>query len=181
MTNRKNLLIKVDDSNFNLEETVPKMEEITRYGMRKIADNYRDLLRKNYRDESHKSAYGSRAPFPQSNPKSMSSFLVTSEARAPGYFTVGPKLGSMKTSGSPDGNVKTYEEIFAIEIAGYKGEPYIFKLREDRQSASEDGMWRITHRKPKKFAENTWKMYESGLLEVDVRANIKKLIDKEFE
>ena len=181
MTNRKDLFIKVDDSNLHLKEAVEEVEKISRYGMRKIADNYRDLLKKNYRDETHKSAYGSRAPYPQSNPKSMSSFLVTSEVRSPGYFSVGPKIGSMKTSGSPGGNVKTYEEIFSIEIAGYKGPPYVFKLRDDRKSASEDGVWRITHRKPKKFAETTWRMYESGVLEVDVRANIKKLIDKEFE
>lgn len=178
----KNLKIKVDTREFNLQKAIPKVDKISRTGTRRIAEEYRDTMKKNFRDESYRTAYGSRSRLNQNNPKSLSNFLVVSDKiGGDDYYTVGPKIGSMNTSNSSYPNVRTYTEIFQFQEQGYSGEPYVFGLREDRAGASPTGVWAISYRKPKEFANKTWKQYQTGKLEKETRQFIQPLLDKEFK
>lgn len=182
---KKAYVVETKDFDTYMAKVVPQVDTATTTGAKRVAETYRDLMKKNYMNETHKSAYGKRAIFPQTSGKSMASFLVVSNVDKPDVFTVGPKKGGMYTSSDSEGrdtNMRTYEEIFKFQIKGYKGKKRRFRLRKDRQAASNDnGYWTVGDVKPKKYAEITYNEFKKGGLKTAVAKDVEPLIERSLK
>lgn len=174
----------MDTSQMRVGETIVRVDKASKAGTRRVADKYRDRLKDNYKKEIHRTAYGSKAVHSKDSPKSMANFLVTSERTGMDAYVIGPQLGGMYTSADEDGNpsnYRTYEEIFQFQIKGFSGKKR-FRLRQDRQGASDDGgFWTVTNVAPKKFADTTFNEYRRGLLERDTRLLVTPILEEELK
>lgn len=146
-------------------------------GTRKVAERYRDELKKNFQEASYHTDY----PGLMGSSKSITHGLVVSDKGQPDYFTVGPKKGSMKTSGSESGNMLSYETIFKYLEEGTGARDYwTFKLTPNREHLSPNGYWTTKGLEPKRFMEKTYDEYSNKLLRRDAKELVEPEIRREL-
>lgn len=172
------MYVRIDTSQLKFNQTLMKLEVATNYGTRKVAEGYRDRVKENFIEASRGSRYEAKSFGKVGGKGSITHAMVVSEKALPGFFTVGPKQGGMNTSGGSNPNYLSYDTILRYNEEGTgQGEPWTFKLKGQRQSASgTDGYWTTYGIKPKRFFEKTYREYSSGRLKSSSELHIRPLI-----
>lgn len=170
--------VKVKMNQPDFDKRIDGIKTASTTGTRKVAERYRDRLKENFQKTSYDTDYRGM----KGNDKSITHGLVVSSAHSDDYFTVGPKKGSMKTSGSESGNMLPYTTIFKyLEEGTGQGDYWTFKLTPNRQHLSEDGFWTTKGLKPKRFMEKTYQEYQSTLLARDSKELVEPEIRRELK
>lgn len=143
--------VRVDMSRFKVDEQLDGVVKATKTNTEKYADTIRDVMKEEFYKTTHKGDYGAATPVRQGSSASLAEHGLVKSMYSDGNYTVGAKRGN--TYGTD------YATIFARLIEGRNySKPHTFGLPKHRQSASDDGYWKVKTIEPHPFIDNTMKV-----------------------